>query len=461
MLGLIVILMIEYLHYPGEYEVLQGLISNVLELKMVSKVQVDCVGDDRVKSDWSFERPIFALLLCYVVFSIFSIAWGNFFIDAAIILALIESVSKRSALTAWGNIKEEKVAALMLLYLGILSLSYFMNSRDFSGGAMIWNVFYYMMPSYFLGKIYIHSEKRKWTFLLVLAITASISACYSFWQAITTVSRVPGFIDLLELAGFLCVVSPAMLVVSLHKPSKWFVRVLGSAIFAMSMGSLILNGTRGAWVAVFIICALVFLYNILTQKNYRWVHLLALVLVGTVLTFVLSYSPMAKSRIENMLRIVVSMQYQETSLGARLAMWKSAWDMFCDSPLLGVGIGNYYSQYIENYANADVVIKYYGKIYDQWREQRHPHNSYLLLMAEAGIVGLLCYLSLLLFVLRQYLLRIFWQKEDVFWPLLGASILGVYLLMSLTENVIFGMKQYNQLLWLVIGVAWGKGGQRP
>jgi O-antigen ligase len=66
----------------------------------------------------------------------------------------------------------------------------------------------------------------------------------------------------------------------------------------------------------------------------------------------------------------------------RMAHWQAALGMWADHPWLGVGIGNYEIAYAE-YALP------------QWSlPLGHAHNYYLNIGAEAGLIGLLAYLTL-------------------------------------------------------------------
>jgi putative inorganic carbon (HCO3(-)) transporter len=67
----------------------------------------------------------------------------------------------------------------------------------------------------------------------------------------------------------------------------------------------------------------------------------------------------------------------------RLAHWEAALGMIADSPLLGVGVGNY-------------VPRYPAYALPGWRDPLgHAHNYYLHVAAETGLVGLAAYLFFL------------------------------------------------------------------
>ena len=68
----------------------------------------------------------------------------------------------------------------------------------------------------------------------------------------------------------------------------------------------------------------------------------------------------------------------------RLAHWGGAWNMWLDSPWLGIGAGNFAERYRE--------------FTPTWRfriSRGHAHSAYLQAGAQAGVIGLVAYLTLL------------------------------------------------------------------
>lgn len=79
--------------------------------------------------------------------------------------------------------------------------------------------------------------------------------------------------------------------------------------------------------------------------------------------------------------------YAVNSTGQRLEMWRTAWDIFLEHPLLGAGTGAFMKQ---AYAYAKR-----GAIAPQVAGYDHPHNDYLNVLYGEGVVGLAAFLLLL------------------------------------------------------------------
>jgi (heptosyl)LPS beta-1,4-glucosyltransferase len=86
-----------------------------------------------------------------------------------------------------------------------------------------------------------------------------------------------------------------------------------------------------------------------------------------------------------------------TSVGARLEMWRTAWMIFREHPWLGVGMGGYARE------KADLIEQ--GIVDPAITQFNHPHNEYLAALATRGVVG---FASLLL--LFGIGLKVFYER---------------------------------------------------
>lgn len=77
-------------------------------------------------------------------------------------------------------------------------------------------------------------------------------------------------------------------------------------------------------------------------------------------------------------------QSQRSSIGMRLEFYRNSLHMIASRPLLGTGTGGFPSAYAAQIANTTMV------------PTQHPHNAYLLVAAELGVLGLAALIGLLL-----------------------------------------------------------------
>jgi O-antigen ligase len=120
---------------------------------------------------------------------------------------------------------------------------------------------------------------------------------------------------------------------------------------------------------------------------------------------------------------LVTLQRSATEgIDVRLSEWRKAWLMFLESPLWGIGIGNY-GWYSFNYqALPEFAIVPEGQLF------HHSHNLIMQVLAELGITGLL----LLIFMVATWLRQVLplW-KNPPYWLIL--TLIVVLFLHSAVE----------------------------
>lgn len=83
--------------------------------------------------------------------------------------------------------------------------------------------------------------------------------------------------------------------------------------------------------------------------------------------------------------------HPDSSFEARKLFTQTAWQMFLDQPLLGVGAGNY-TEYFDEYAERVGSAVRFSSI----RKAHYPHNLYLEIAAESGLIGLSLFMAIVL-----------------------------------------------------------------
>ncbi|MBI5415685.1 MAG: O-antigen ligase family protein, partial [Candidatus Omnitrophica bacterium] len=121
----------------------------------------------------------------------------------------------------------------------------------------------------------------------------------------------------------------------------------------------------------------------------------------------------------------------------RLGYWSRSMRIIRDYPLLGTGINTY-----------SVVQWEYS---EGWGG--YPHNSYLQMTAETGVLGLLSFLWLLFVLYKNWFRALRKMQESTLKCLLtgfGAGLSG-FLLHSFFDTNFYSV-QLSSLMWLIMGV---------
>jgi O-antigen ligase len=137
--------------------------------------------------------------------------------------------------------------------------------------------------------------------------------------------------------------------------------------------------------------------------------------------------------------------YQDTSLRGRSSEMLTGLAMFAEHPILGVGAGNYPTNY-QRYAQL-IGIEFRT-------EARDPHSLYVQLLAETGILGTITFLGMVFFLfdaLNKACRAIEDSPRLADWlPWISAYRFAIlsYLLTS-----IFLHNAYIRYLWILIAMA--------
>ncbi len=128
-------------------------------------------------------------------------------------------------------------------------------------------------------------------------------------------------------------------------------------------------------------------------------------------------------------------------------IFHSAFQLWQLSPWVGIGTRMY---------NKVCVLKL-GYTEDELLYQtvegvcvRHPHNIYLEVLSQNGLLGLLIFLGVLFFIFKELLLKELWRKDFLMMLILSSSVLVIFWPLA-TSMSIFS-NNYAGVVWLTI--AW-------
>lgn len=223
--------------------------------------------------------------------------------------------------------------------------------------------------------------------------------------------------------------------------SKRRIKILLCICFALSLLALLLSEARSYYLSLLCVVPV-----ILLVKNMKYfIAGFLFFVIAVVLLF--SFSNPVKDRIETI------WDMEHPSNKARIYIWKAAIEMFKDNPLTGIGRGNWKKEAIDNY---------YPRFEGEWQPApptyAHAHNSYLMWLAETGIVGLLLFLSFWISVECAILSQGNWKLDGSFNAALEIGTLGALnnlFVAGLFENN-FGTSIVLLLISFLVGLSLGR-----
>lgn len=214
-----------------------------------------------------------------------------------------------------------------------------------------------------------------------------------------------------HFADYTCLALASLLFLSATGRLAWAV----AAVFAVLMlFVLALSGSRGAWLYLFALLALSAWEYRRNQKNAALLIASAVLIPGFALMQWVVQLPWFAAPVPAVTSIQRLFEFASGSI--RLELWREAWYIFLQSPLLGVGWGQFAWQHFE----YGVLFKGSGLngLYN------HAHNIIMQLLAETGLVGAVAVVGgvvIWLYRLRRLAFDIY------LWWLLGLlAIIGIH-----------------------------------
>lgn len=359
-------------------------------------------------------------------FSFISIAAGNVFLG---ILTFYFFIKVYQGKFFYLNYKEYCIVA------GIFAGTMFL-SAVFSGDIVyglkrwadmwIWR-FMPFIVIVFLLKNYVDAKKV----ILASFVGISFVATYAVYQGLNGISRANGFYGHpMTLGGWLCIFMPLLLIEFFEKRLLGKYYWLSGIAFCVCSAGLVFNATRGAWLAVAIVCGLLLIYYMLKSKRNVVIGALFIILISVVLV----NNPRFMHRLDT---IDDFTKYQSNT--ERILIWQSAWNMFKDHPILGVGLGQYTVNYQQKYILPQAKEPNLG----------HAHNNFMQMLAENGIVGFIGFIVMFGYIIFKNLID--WFKVKNVYALMIVSATVCLLLQGFTEYNV-GNSAVIKMYWLVLGL---------
>lgn len=91
---------------------------------------------------------------------------------------------------------------------------------------------------------------------------------------------------------------------------------------------------------------------------------------------------------------LIEKKHYNTSIGSRVGLWIAAKEIFIHNPILGVGVSNHIHKKNE-FAKLEI-----NKEFDFLVNIKHFHNSFLEIILQFGLIGLILFLYILYLIIK-------------------------------------------------------------
>ncbi|WP_342227256.1 O-antigen ligase family protein [Rickettsiella endosymbiont of Rhagonycha lignosa] len=348
--------------------------------------------------------------------AVFFLGLGTFF------LALSPWLSRNSLILAvvfsllaghWGDacyaVRRLKFIqwSIALIVLLAISLSYTIASLKHGLSAL----FHYTKLLYipFLLPLVTSLELRKRIIycLISSAIVASLLILLTHWNILSvSLFRYSSVLFGQQPEGYLVNPIPASVILAfafyfsldffLKEKHKFY--FLPIAIFLFFSLFSVNSERTGCFIAIILLVFLLFRYT--TSKNYTWPLLMVLLLSFLSYQIFPTFQYRVKDLVSNFSTQSAS---QNTSIGLRIQFALNSFTIIKQHPLLGVGVGGFPQAYKKT---GGMVVVANTLLND-------PHNSYLLIAVQLGIIGLVVYVLILLSAWIE--VKKLWRDPEAQW----------------------------------------------
>lgn len=375
------------------------------------------------------DRWIFHLLSLYCLLFAVSVPGAYFGIDAALILLLVRLICSRQ-----GFKPDRKWLALGGAFMLAMLVASFQGVNMNKSLIATWHVAYTMLAPFLLGVHAVGNTTQRKRLLGFIAVSLTIACIYEIYLGLLGRGLDGGFLGRLQLAGQIILVLPLyVLGIVAGQWRQSYVKPLLSILAAVTFVALVYSGIRGAWIAFGAVGAC--LFGMIPARRSR--KLVVMLVLAAVLGVIVASQPVLTDK------FITGMTMKSQSISERFLMWRSAWNMFADHPVLGVGPAGFGVLYEPRYYLPEA--KEHG--------HEHPHNIFVQTLAENGIVGAVTF-SLLWAYTLYCLLKIARHPAADFWQQAApVAILG-WLVLGLTDNIMYWFPASFQFLWFMAGAAW-------
>ena len=318
---------------------------------------------------FTLDKAIYYSLVLFAFTAPLSVAGQSIFTTLAILLAVINGIKTRilPSLPTGIGIKS------IFLFFGVLFLSAVFSYMPLKSFGMFWT-YVARFLLFFVVIQYVRQRNQVETIFLAVAAGWIMTDVYAIIQWLHGNWRATGFYSHHMMFGnCLTMIVPLLLaqITNQRVSLRW---LIFTAAFVLSVIALLANGSRGAWLAMLSIPIVLTAVDRSILKN----RIFMLLMITTILIAILGimYYPPIQARILSITDM------SDFSNANRIWLWQSAYHLWSNSLVLGIGIGNY-----ENYFNhyLDPRSEFFGK-------HMHAHSNFMQLLAETGIVGLIAFI---------------------------------------------------------------------
>jgi O-antigen ligase len=290
--------------------------------------------------------------------------------------------------------REQKIFCYPIIFFFISALiSYLVNEKPDRGPQIFLETYSYLFLAIPLLYLYSrHPPKLSivWGMFLIGAIAIGIGSIIEVWGMVPYY-RAGGSTGQAVLFSTIAVSFVGIASASYGFMSTQKYRVVLVVVLAvgLSFTATVMSGSRGSWLAVPVSCLVIVLFHF---NQSSWLKKLSLIITTLFFVSIVSYQiPFVGKRVDkaisqskDLITKNLDMKERNTSVGARVAMWRAAFAIFGENAIFGIGPDNYKLE-MKKYVEAGNGIQSLSR-------HKHAHNELINALMTKGLLGALALL---------------------------------------------------------------------
>ena len=323
----------------------------------------------------------------------------------------------------------------ILKAVGIYSLIWFILcffSLDQSISFKAWLATFYRFSPLFFVLMYVRSKNQYLCLMVAFAFSVVIDCGVAIFQAITIGPRPEGLNNNPNfVAVFMLLAFPVLLHSSFQNWKKKWCTYLFSIGVILSVVTLVLTQTRGAWLS-FAITVIVMAF--ISRNHKKLVLLIVGFLIFSIAVLFFLYP-------EFLARILSSANLEAHSANLRLQFWEASINIFKDYPYWGIGLDMFAPVHNNIYALTEDAARY-----------GNPHSNYFKILTEGGVVGFVSFILFHGYIIRRMLMNLkqHCMKDD--FSVMGVLFFLAFHLSGITDMNINNVPMMREF-WFLTGMS--------
>ncbi|PZD79231.1 O-antigen ligase family protein [Mesonia sp. K7] len=330
-------------------------------------------------------------------------------------IALGYIITKQKTLLRFSLFKYNILIGLLTVFLALSSVSiFFAINIPQSISTLVTHLTTWVMAIVFFLLLY-----KRLALLKTLAVIVTVITFFEVSSEVFTVfknlysdnirgiwSGIKGNLGNKNVFAFSLVMKLPLVIYTLFHP-KLLLKVLASITLLLSLICIMAINSKASFLALIIIVLVLLFYLFKTAENRKKLGIKIGIFCGLLILSFLAFNMLDSSiKTRNLKKgtqptsFVESIVRKPIKKHIRLKYWDNTLGFIADKPITGYGLGNY-----ELY-----IPQYYNTLTNGNKVSRHPHNEFLHIAAETGLVNMLVYLALI-GIAVFFCIKIFLSKD--------------------------------------------------